>query len=336
MRNLRESGYYNAPVNISRPFRNFAVAAAIGVASGTLCWGFLHHFQLGGADFNWSHRAARALLSGENPYANTPAGIVPYPLPAALAALPFAPLPPEIAGALFFGISSGLLALGLIRQHPQRLLIFLAYPYWAALMTAQWIPLIMCTAFFPFAFAFCVAKPQMGTPVALTHLSRTGLLSAAAFLFASFALRPNWPMEWIPQLHGYQHFVPLLVVPGPLLALSLWRWRDRDARLLFLCCVVPQRWFYDSFLLWLVPKTRRSILATVACSWVVGFWRWYHFPHTIQQVGRWCVLGFYLPMLIVVLIRTRRDPSEDFAIPAPAIKNDANQSGTRIEEERAL
>jgi hypothetical protein len=70
----------------------------------------------------------RALLSGENPYSNTPPGVIPYPLLAALAALPFAPFPLEIAGALFFGISSGLLALGLIRQGPERLLVFLPIP----------------------------------------------------------------------------------------------------------------------------------------------------------------------------------------------------------------
>lgn len=300
-------------MNILHPSRNFAVAAVIGVVSGSLCWAFLHRFQLGGADFNWAHRAARALLSGENPYANTPAGTIPYPLPAAIAALPFARFPPEIAGALFFGISSGLLALGLVRQDPERLLIFLAYPYWAALMASQWTPLIMCAAFFPLAFAFCITKPQTGAPVALTHVSRTGLIAAAALLLACFVLRPRWPLEWIPQLHGYQHFVPLLILPGPLLGLALWRWRDRDALLLFLCCVVPQRWFYDSFLLWLIPKTRRSILATVACSWVVGLWRWYHIPHTIRQVGLWCVLGFYVPMLLVILIRARRDSSADSA-----------------------
>jgi hypothetical protein len=307
MRNLRESGYYNAPVHISLQNRNFAVAAAVGAISGTLCWVFLRHFQLGAADFNWAHRAARSLLSGGNPYANTPVGAIPYPLPAAIVALPFAPFRPEVAGALFFGISSALLALGLIRQGPERLLIFLAYPYWAALMTAQWTPLIMCTAFFPLAFAFCVAKPQIGAPVALTHLSRTGLRAAAVLLFASLALRPRWLLEWITQLHGYEHFVPLLILPGPLLALALWRWSDHDAWLLILACVLPQRWFYDSFVLWLIPKTPRSIMATVACSWAVGIWRWYHIPHVIQQVGLWSVLGFYLPMLAIVLLRPRAD-----------------------------
>jgi hypothetical protein len=278
---------------------------AIGIASGTLCWVFLHHFQLGGADFGWAHRAAHALLARGNPYANTPPGTIPYPLPAVIVAMPFAPFQMDIAAALFFGISSGLLALGLIRQSPERLLIFFAYPYWAALMTAQWTPLIMCAAFFPLAFAFSVAKPQIGTPVALTHLSRTGMIAAAVLLLGSIVLRPRWPLEWISQIHGYQHFVPLLVLPGPLLALALWRWRDRDARLLFLACILPQRWFYDPFVLWLIPKTRRSIMATVACSWAIGLWRWNHIPHTMHQVGLWCVLGFYVPMLVVVLLRAR-------------------------------
>ena len=295
-------------MNISRPRKNFVVGAAIGILSGTLCFTFLHRFELGGADFNWSHQAARALLSGNNPYANTPPGTIPYPLAAAVVALPFAPLSAEIAGALFFGISSGLLALGLVRQDPNRLLIFLAYPYWAALMTAQWTPLIMCAAFFPLALAFSIAKPQIGLPVAATHPSRAGVLAGCALLLASFLFRPHWPVDWIAQLHGYQHFIPLLVIPGPLLALALWRWRDRDALLLLLCCVMPQRWFYDSFLLWLIPKTRRSILATVACSWIVGVWRWYHIPHSMHQVGLWCVLGFYAPMLVVALICP--DPSK--------------------------
>jgi hypothetical protein len=306
-----ESEHDHDPVNVPHPIRNFTAAAAIAAVSGTLCWSFLHRLQLGAADFGWAHDATRTLLSGGDPYANTAAGTIPYPLPAVLLALPFAPLPAEVAGGVFFGMSSGLLALGLIRQHPERLLIFLAYPYWAALMTAQWTPLTMCTAFFPLALTFCTAKPQIGAPVALTHLSRTGLMASAVLLLASFVIRPRWPMEWIPLLHAYQHFVPFLVVPGPLLALALWRWRDRDARLLFLLCILPQRWFYDSFLLWLIPKTRRSILATVACSWVVGLWRWYHMPTSMHQVGFWIVLGFFLPMLAIVLLRSRAEKFRD-------------------------
>jgi len=290
-------------VNISSPSRNFAVAAASAVVSGALCWVFLHHFHLDGADFGWSYRAAHALLSGQNPYLNTPPGAVPYPLPAALVALPLTPFPANIAAAIFFGLSSGLLALGLIRESPQRLYIFFAFPYWAALIEAQWAPLIMCAAFFPLAMAFCIAKPHTGAPIALTRLSRTGLIAAAVLLLGSFILRPHWPFEWLPQIHEYRHFIPFLVLPGPLLALALWRWRDRDAWLLFLACLLPERWFYDTFVLWLIPKTRRSIMATVATSWMAGIWRWYHPPQSMHQVGLWCVLGSYIPMLAIVLFR---------------------------------
>jgi hypothetical protein len=231
-----------------------------------------------------------------------------------MVALPLAGLPPEIAGALFFGISSALLAFGLCRQSPQRLLIFLAYPYWAALLTAQWTPLLMCAGVFPIACALSVLKPNMGGPIALTHLSRKGVLAGAALLLVSLLWMPSWPLEWIRQLRGYQSFVPLLIVPGPLLVLALWRYRDRDALLLFLLSAMPQRWFYDPFTLWLIPKTRRHILATVACSWVVGLWRWYHIPRSMHEVGLWIVLGVYLPMLGVVLLRPRDDQAKPPAV----------------------
>jgi hypothetical protein len=300
-------------VSTRRSRLNFFAALAIGIFSGTLCWIFLHHFGLGDADFYWSHQAARDLLAGKNPYNNQLPGLIPYPLPAAIVALPLAAFPEGVAAALFYGIGSGLLAFGLIRQHPERLFIFLAYPYWAALTTAQWTPLVMSAAFFPLGLIFCVAKPQIGTPVGLTHLSRKGMIAAAALLVSSFVLRPHWLSEWIPQLHGYQHYVALLVIPGPILLLALWCWRDPDAWLLLLCSIVPQRWFYDAFVLWLIPKTRRSILATVACSWGVGLWRWYHLPHTVQAVGRWSILGFYIPMLAVILFRSGRSDETNSA-----------------------
>jgi hypothetical protein len=311
----KESGYYNDAVRIARPTWNLIAAAAIGAVSGTLCWAFLHRFNLGAADFNWAYQSARDLLSGVDPYSHTAPGAIPYPLPAALVALPLAGLPPEIAGAVFFGISSALLAFGLVRENPERLLIFFAYPYWAALITAQWSPLLMSAAFFPMALAFCPIKPQIGSPIALLHISRKGIISAAVLLLASFLWMPRWLFEWIAQLGGYQHFFPILIFPGMLLALALLRYRDRDALLLILLSLMPQRWFYDSFALWLIPKTRRHILATVACSWIVGLWRWYHIPRSVHEVGLWIVLGAYLPMLAIVLLR----PSDDQAKAAGAV-----------------
>jgi len=71
-----------------------------------------------------------------------------------------------------------------------------------------------------------------------------------------------------------------------------------------LAAIMPQRWFFDAFILWLIPKTRREILFTAFFSWGAGIWRWYQYPHSFSQVGRWAVLFIYLPMLVVVLART--------------------------------
>jgi hypothetical protein len=287
----------NLPVRL-----RIAISAAIGVASGAFCWFVLTHFHQGAADLSWAIRAARYLLAGKNPY-DTP--LEQYPLTAAFFGLPFVWLRPELAGGLFYGISSGLLALGLTRQGYQRLLVFLAYPYWAGILTAQWSPLVMASAFFPLLLPVTVVKPQIGLPVALTHLSRRGVLACIVLVLLSLAVMPRWPLLWAVQLGYYEHFIPLLVLPGPLLALALLRYRDCDAVLLLLAAIMPQRWFFDSLILWLIPKSRREIVWTVFFSWGAGIWRWYHIPHSFHEVGRWTVLFFYLPMLAVVLWRER-------------------------------
>ena len=279
------------------------ISAGIGLASGAFCWFLLVHFQQGAADFNWVIRAARYLLARKNPY-DTP--LEQYPLTAAFFGLPFVWMRPEIAGGLFYGIGSALLAFGLTRQGYHRLLVFLAYPYWAGILTAQWAPLIAASAFFPLLLPVTMAKPQIGLPVALTHLSRRGVLACAVLALLSIAVMPQWPLLWAGQLGYYQHFIPLLVLPGPLLALALLRYRDRDAWLLLLMAVMPQRWFFDTLVLWLIPKTRKEILATVFFSWGAGIWRWYHIPHSYAEVGRWTVVFIYLPMLGVVLARFLR------------------------------
>lgn len=279
-----------------------ATSALLAIVSGLFCWFLLDHFHQGAADFNWSLNAARDLLARRDPYGHTGTAI-PYPLTAVLFALPLIWLPPAAAGGVFFGLSSGLLAFGLTRDGYLRLLAFLAYPYWAAMITAQWTPLIMAAAFFPLALPVTMAKPQIGVPVALTHLTRKGIVACVLLLLITFAVMPFWAARWLPQLGAYQHFVPLLIIPGPLLLLALLDYRDRDAKFLFLSSILPQRWFYDAFALWLIPKSRRELVYTVGLSWVVGVMRWYHGPRNMQQVGCWTVTLMFLPMLVIVLLR---------------------------------
>lgn len=247
-----------------------AVSAAIGVASGVFCWFLMKHFHQDAADFRWPLHLAHRLLARQNPY-DTP--LEQYPLTAALFALPFVRLQPEIAAGTFYGLSSALLAFGLTRHGYRGLLIFLAYPYWAGLLTVQWSPIIAASAFFPFLLPVTMAKPQIGLPVFFTRMSRRGVVACLIVGALSLIILPRWPLLWMAQMKNYEHFVPLLVLPGPLLLLALLRYRDRDAILLLLAACMPQRWFFDGFILWLIPKSRREILFTVLFSWGAGVWR---------------------------------------------------------------
>ena len=280
-----------------------AVSAAIGIASGVFCWFLMKHLRQDAADFRWAIHLAQRLLARQNPY-DTP--LEQYPLTAAFFALPFLRLQPETAAGLFYGIGSGLLAFGLTRYSYRRLLIFLAYPYWAGILAVQWSPVVAASAFFPLLLPVTMAKPQIGLPVFLTHASRRGVVACVLLGILSLIIMPAWPLRWLAQFGHYEHFIPLLVLPGPLLLLALAQYRDRDAIFLLLAALMPQRWFFDSFILWLIPKSRREIVWTVFFSWGVGIWRWYHVPHSFTQVGRWTVLFIYLPMLVVVLSRNHK------------------------------
>jgi hypothetical protein len=277
-----------------------ALSAAIGIGSGAFCWYLMKHLHQDAADFRWALHLVHRLLARQNPY-DTP--LEQYPLPAGLFALPFVRLQPELAAGIFWGISSSLLAFGLTRHGYTRLLIFLAYPYWAGIITVQWSPIIAASAFFPLLSPVTMAKPQIGLPVFLTRLSLKGLLACVVVAILSLVVMPNWPWLWLRQTGNYEHFIPLLVLPGPVLLLALLRYRERDAWLLLLAAIMPQRWFFDSFILWLIPQSRRQIIWTVFFSWGAGLWRWYHVPHNFTEVGRWTVIFLYVPMLAVILFR---------------------------------
>jgi hypothetical protein len=279
------------------------LSTMIGCASGLLCFSILSHLHAGAYDFRWALYPARELMAGRNPYAHFPPGAIGYPLTAVLLAAPFTKLSDPLAAGAFFGISSGLLALGLTRDGYHRLLIFLAYPYWAGLLTAQWIPLVMAGAFFPLLLPLTTTKPQNGLPIFLTHLSKRGTIACVVFVGITFLVMPSWFKDWLAQAVRYEHFIPILIFPGPLLLLALLRYRQRGAWLFLLTAMMPQRWFYDTFTLWLIPRSRRQILFTAIFSWGAGIWRWYHVPHSFHEVGRWSVIFLYLPMLVVLLLR---------------------------------
>jgi len=280
--------------------KRIAVALLVGTLTGWFCGFVVARTHQESGDFRWAIHLAQRLLARQNPYDTY---LEQYPLPAALFALPFVRVMPAIAAGIFYGLGSGLLALGLTRHGFSRLRIFLSYPFWAGALTAQWSPLIAAAAFFPWLMPAAMAKPQIGLPVFFTRFSRRGLIACVAVAALSLAVLPRWPWLWLGQAHYYEHFIPILVFPGPLVLLALWRYRDPDAWLLLLTACMPQRWFFDAFTLWLIPRSRWAIALTSGFSWTAGIWRWYHQPTSFTEVGRAAVLFFYLPMLLVLLSR---------------------------------
>ena len=279
-----------------------AVSTLIGGASGAFCFFLMKRTHMVAGDFIWAIHLAQQRLAERNPYDET---MQLYPFTAALFGLPFVRVAPEVGAGSFYGLSSALLAFGLTRHGYHRLLVFLAYPYWIGMLFVQWSPLIAASAFFPFFLPATMAKPQVGIPVFVSRFSITGLCACVCVAAATLIAMPRWPMLWMGEFRNYPHFYAILVIPGPIILLALLRYRDRNAVLLLVSACMPQRWFYDTFTLWLIPDTRREILITVTLSWFCGIWRWYHVPHTETEVGRWIVCCIYLPMLAIVLLRSQ-------------------------------
>lgn len=251
---------------------NWAVVLGVGLLSGLLCLTF--RLLSGGdwGDFHWALNTARSLLLGSDPYDFVPSPLrVPYPLPVALFGLPLIWLPGALAASLFIGLSSALLAYGILRGHSRwRLALFLAYPYFESIHWAQWSPLVTASWFFPIIAPLLVlVKPQTALPVALNRLMRRGVRLALVVLALSLAIYPQWPWRWLGMIGDYQRVFPVVILPlGPLLLLAACFPRDERARLLLLMSLLPLRAAYDLVPLFLIPVTGRQMLALVALSWL--------------------------------------------------------------------
>ncbi|GIV96216.1 MAG: hypothetical protein KatS3mg057_0873 [Herpetosiphonaceae bacterium] len=282
------------------------IALAIGLLAGSLCYSYRITFGGGAGDIGMPLCMGRALLNGTNPYVVCQGthsdGITPTtanPMTTALVVLPLQPFPPSFAAALFFGLSTALLCFGLMRDGKTRLLVLLAYPYWQALQVVQWSPLLFAVALFPWLLPLALAKPHIGAPVILTNLTLRRLLACAAFIGISLIVDPLWPLRLLDRIGAPGDYrIPITVLPfGPILLLALLRWRSPRARFLFLLALVPQRTFYDAFLLWLVPQTRRELLVLGLLSWIT-YYGWFFTGHSNME---WVLACLYLPALIMVL-----------------------------------
>jgi hypothetical protein len=292
----------------------FGIDLIIGSLSGLLCAFALSRIGNGAGDFNWQLRAARDLLAGSDPYRYEPGPYnIPYPLPTAMLAVPLAWLSNFMAGGIFFGISSGILAwLILQKGEPWQLLLFLSWPFFYALLYAQWAPLVLCLYFTPAFLPMLLMKPQIALPLALTQRpSPLGIGLTLAIGIASLIIYPSWPLVWLGQISTYQGIIPpLFVLPfGPVILLALLRYRERKAWLLLSMAAMPQRVLYDQLALLLISNTLREMLILVLCSWIsmpalMILGGWYHLPGGWYL---WILLTLYLPALGILLAPTLAD-----------------------------
>jgi hypothetical protein len=304
-----------------RPFdqvqiRNLGAASAIGLAAGALSFVLfpLHH----GGDFVQFHYHAQSWLAGRDPYAGgypvmRATRLVPeplfYPFPTLLAVAPFTLLPVHVATAAFVAITAALLAFGLVRRSPERLPLFLGAGFFVALVLGQWSPLITATLVLPSVAWLAVLKPNIGFATTASRPTWRGIVGGALLLVSTLAIQPNWPGEWLRNLHSMPaHPAPLFGPGGVLLLLALLRWRRWEARLLVAMACVPQlMYFADQLPLWFIPRARRESLllsATSVAAWAAAL-------ITASNAGRqpafsselFVLAGVYLPCLWMVLSR---------------------------------
>jgi hypothetical protein len=294
----------------------FGIALLIGCLSGLFCAYILSRTRtgvgdFGAGDFGPALRTARDLLAGKDPYGYIPSPYnIPYPIPAALLAMPLTFLKDSVAGGVFFGLSSGTLAwLILSRGNPWQLFLFLSGPFFYASLFAQWSPLVLCLYFSSAFLSVLMMKPQIALPLVLTRRPGwLGISLAVVIGITSLVIYPTWPFVWLGQVSTYQGILPpLFVLPlGPLILFSLLRYRDQRAWLLVLMAIMPQRVLYDQLVLLLVAGNRREILILILCSWIslpalLIFGGWNNLPGGWHL---WILLTLYFPALGVFLAPT--------------------------------
>lgn len=305
-----------------------AIALAAFIFATALSYHQLTGRGLLASDFQYALRAALRLLAGGDPYDDptTRYGLpypfdarFPYPLNAALLAVPFTGLDPYFAGAVFVGIGSALMAFAVTRDSLWRLSFFLSPSYFVAASVANWSPIIVASAFLPSLYPLAIAKPHIALPVFITRPNARGYLLCLAMLALTLLVMPDWPVRWVRSLADQvpgKYAMPLavpLVVP---VAIALLWWRYAPARFLLMMAVTPQHpFFYDQLLLWLIPATLRQSLTLSAVTWL-GYlsWSWWdggdvflaYTPHgpSLEFTAPW----YYLPALGLVAWQVRFEP----------------------------
>jgi hypothetical protein len=284
----------------------------------------------GRTDFDQIWYAARAVLSGQDPYQLIGPGRASefpwpfyYPLTAAVLGVPFSALPLSDARHVFVAMGGALIGYIIARHRPQLWPLAFAQPFGNAASTAQWSLFLAGSLVLPWAGIVAAAKPNVGLALLAGARSRRHVLwivgSMLVLLLVSLVLNPGWPLEWRATLAGAPHFKPLLLRPGGfLMLLALVRWRDPDARLLLALTLIPQTgiWYEAApalFVLRTLPEAAIIAVLTQTAHLAAG----QHPPGFAAEswhIGTLTLWSVLIPSMLIVLrrdlVRRRHDTPE--------------------------
>jgi hypothetical protein len=272
-------------------------------------------------DFDQFYGAALALRNGLRPYD----AVGPdrwfdlgfsffYPLPAAVLALPFTLVPVEAARAAFCGLCGGVFALALTFDGRLfRTPALLSFSMLAAVQYGQLSPLLAAGLVYPWLGGMVAVKPTVGAAVVAGQTRRRDVAVAlgvgATLTFVSVLVDPRWPIRWM-SIAGGTIARPTIFVPGgALLLLAVFRWRQPQARWLFVFSLVPVTSpMYESLPMFMGIRTfRQSLLLallTHAARWVEALLSPYPdgtFAEWIRASAVCTVCIVYLPALWWIL-----------------------------------
>jgi hypothetical protein len=282
-------------------------------------------------DFAQVWFAARSILHGVNPYHAVGPGRafdwpfpLLYPLPAAVIAIPFAPLAENAATVLFMVVGGFAFAWALMEHGYGTLFAFASMPVHAAGESSQWSPLLSASMVVAPLGLLAVAKPTVGAALFFAKPTRWFIIGGLLFGAIAFALEPGWVADWIDAIRRdnaiwaptVPYRAPITFFGGPHALLALLRWRRPEARLVAALVCVPQTLvLYEAVPLMLVPRTFWEAV-TLSASGYLGHWwvRWhlpplYHERLSYALVGQAMVWSLYLPATIMIL--RRRNVSEE-------------------------
>jgi hypothetical protein len=271
------------------------------------------------SDFDQLWIAGRALLGGLDPYraVRLSGNEYPlyYPLPAVLAALPFAPLPLAAARIAFSTAVAFVAGYGLARLGPWTSLALVSPLWWAAAIQGQIAPALAGAALVPPLGFLLAAKPTIGIALYVSRPTRVAALSGAAVLLLSLAVQPSWPMEWFTEIAtSPAHIRPPMLRPwGAVLLLAWLRWRTPEGRLLGTWAMLPRtESIYDLVPLFLLTFSWSSAAFFLVASFgtLLALATWAPLPGgalatRLDAMWPYILIGCYLPALALVFMRPR-------------------------------